>query len=61
MVRERRYHGSKPAALEQRTDLTPTQVKYAVRHGVKFMPFFRKTEIPDSDLDALAAYRAKQP
>lgn len=53
---ERRYKGSKPAALEDRTDLSPAVVKTFVRHGVKFMPNFRKTEIGDSDLDALAAY-----
>jgi hypothetical protein len=27
-----------------------------VRHGVSVMPFLRKTEISDADLDALAAY-----
>lgn len=58
-VLERRYQGSKPAALEERTDLTPALVKYYVRHGVKFMPFFRKTEISDTDLDALTVYLAK--
>ena len=56
---ERTYKGSKPAALEQRTDLTPAVVKLYVRKGVKLMPFFRKTEIGDADLDALAAYLAK--
>jgi (+)-pinoresinol hydroxylase len=49
-------HGVKPAALEERTDLTPEMVKTFVRHGVYFMPTFRKTEITDADLDAIAAY-----
>ncbi len=53
------YNGGKPALLEQRTDLTPAIVKYYVRHGVTVMPFFRKTEIGDADLDALAAYLSK--
>ena len=51
-----RYGGQMPAALEARTDLSPDIVKYFVRNGVQTMPFFRKTEISDSDLDALAAY-----
>lgn len=59
VVLDRKYNGKLPAALEERTDLTPTLVKYYVRNGVKFMPFFRKTEINDADLDALCAYLAK--
>ena len=53
------YKGAKPAALEERTDLTPDVVKYFVRTGVSVMPFFRKTEISDQDLEALAAYLAR--
>jgi mono/diheme cytochrome c family protein len=52
------YKGAKPAALEQRTDLTPELTRAFVRTGVSVMPPFRKTEISDSDLDALAAYLA---
>ena len=52
--------GSRPILLEQRTDLTPAQVRYYVRHGVSIMPFFRKTEISDPDLDALGAYLARE-
>jgi mono/diheme cytochrome c family protein len=48
--------GQKPAALEDRTDLTAPAIKAFVRHGVLFMPTFRKTEISDGDLDAIAAY-----
>jgi mono/diheme cytochrome c family protein len=50
------YKGSKPAVLEERTDLTPAVVKQFVRKGVSVMPFFRKTEISDAELDALATY-----
>jgi mono/diheme cytochrome c family protein len=53
---QRRYQGSLPAVLEQRSDLRPEYVKQAVRHGVSFMPSFRKTEISDADLALLAAY-----
>ena len=56
---EVRYQGSKPAALEQRTDLTPELTKLFVRNGISIMPPFRKTEITDADLDALAAYLAR--
>ncbi len=48
--------GLKPAVLEERTDLTPAAIKGYVRHGIYFMPTFRKTEISDADLDAIAAY-----
>jgi len=51
-----KYGGHKPAALEDRTDLTPELVKYYVRHGAGIMPFLRKTELSDADLDAIAAY-----
>ena len=51
-----KYHGTVPAPLVQRTDLTADTVKYFVRHGVSIMPFFRKTEISDTQLEDLAAY-----
>jgi mono/diheme cytochrome c family protein len=50
------YKGEKPAALEQRLDLTPELVSYYVRTGVSIMPFFRKTEISDKQLVDLGAY-----
>ena len=52
------YKGQKPALLEERTDLVPELTKQFVRTGVSVMPFFRKTEISDADLEALAAYLA---
>jgi len=51
-----RQRGQNPAVLEERTDLTAPMIKTFVRHGVLFMPMFRKTEIGDADLDAIAAY-----
>jgi mono/diheme cytochrome c family protein len=51
-----KYQGSVPAALEDRRDLTPDLVKFFVRNGVAMMAPFRKTEVSDADLDALAAY-----
>jgi len=52
------YRGEKPAALEERTDLAPEITRTFVRTGVSVMPPFRKTEISDADLEALAAYLA---
>jgi mono/diheme cytochrome c family protein len=54
-----KYKGAKPALLTERTDLTPPVTKTFVRKGVSIMPFFRKTEVSDADLDALAAYLAR--
>jgi len=45
--------------LAERTDLVPEFVKVIVRQGVSFMPQFRKTEISDAELEALAAYLAR--
>ena len=53
---EQRYHGSKPAALEERTDLTPTLITSVVRHGLNLMPRTRKTEISDVELAEITAY-----
>jgi len=55
-----KYKGQLPAPLEERHDLGPDLVKSAVRRGISIMPFFRKTEISDADLDALAAYLARK-
>ncbi|MGH8150327.1 MAG: c-type cytochrome [Steroidobacteraceae bacterium] len=55
-----KYHGKLPALLEQRTDLSAAYVKYIVRHGVSVMPPFRKTELSDQDLDAIAAYLSRK-
>jgi mono/diheme cytochrome c family protein len=59
MALQAKYKGAKPALLSERTDLIPAVTKTFVRHGVSIMPFFRKTEISDADLDALAAYIAR--
>ncbi len=51
-----KYKGAVPALLANRTDLTPQLIKNYVRNGISVMPIFRKTEISDADLDAIAAY-----
>lgn len=55
-----KYAGRLPAALEQRTDLTPEMVTYYVRHGIAMMPSFRKTELSDAQVAAIAAYLGRK-
>jgi len=54
-----KYHGTPPAALKDRTDLTPGITAMYVRQGIDLMPFFRKTEVSDKDLRDLSAYLDK--
>jgi (+)-pinoresinol hydroxylase len=55
-----KYAGRLPAALEQRNDLTPELVTYDVRHGIAMMPSFRKTELSDAQVAAIAAYLTRK-
>jgi (+)-pinoresinol hydroxylase len=55
-----KYKGSLPAPLEERTDLKAPYIKQVVRQGLTVMPLFRKTELSDSDLDAITAYLTKK-
>jgi mono/diheme cytochrome c family protein len=55
-----KYKGSIPALLEERHDLEATYIKQVVRQGLYVMPFFRKTELSDADLDAIAAYLTRK-
>jgi mono/diheme cytochrome c family protein len=55
-----KYAGRLPAALEQRTDLTSEIVTYYVRHGIAMMPSFRKTELSDAQVAAIAAYLSRK-
>lgn len=54
-----KYKETRPALLEERTDLTAEQVKFFVRRGVGIMAPFRKTEVTDAQLDLLARYLAR--
>ena len=54
-----KYKGSKPALLEQRSDLSFELIKTFVRSGVASMPPLRKTEVTDDDLKAIAVYLAE--
>ena len=57
---EAKYKGTRPALLEERTDLSPQTIGFAVRQGMSIMPFFRKTEVTDADLDAIVRYLTRQ-
>ena len=54
-----KYDGKIPAVLLDRTDLSPQAVAQFVRTGILLMAPFRKTEISDAQLTALAAYVAR--
>jgi mono/diheme cytochrome c family protein len=51
-----KYDGRVPALLEQRTDLTADVVRFYIRNGVAMMPRFRKTELTDAQVEAIARY-----
>ena len=53
-----KYKGQVPAVLLERTDLTPEAISLFVRQGVLSMPPFRKTEVTDKELAALARWMA---
>ena len=53
-----RYRGQLPAALDQRQDLGADTIRHFVRHGSGGMPMFRRAELSDGDIDAIAAYIA---
>jgi len=55
-----KYKGTVPALLEERSDLGVPYIKQVVRQGLYVMPFFRKTELSDADLDAIAAYLTRK-
>jgi mono/diheme cytochrome c family protein len=51
--------GRSSGAITAWTDLPATYVTFMVRHGMSVMPPFRKTEIGDGELAALAAYLSR--
>lgn len=51
-----KYQGQVPPALADRRDLTSEALQYFIRNGVNAMPYFRKTEISDGDIAAIARY-----
>ncbi len=54
-----KYQGVKSGVLLEWKDLPPELVRHLVRNGISVMPQFRKTEISDADLDALAKFLSR--
>jgi (+)-pinoresinol hydroxylase len=54
-----KYQGVKSGVLLEWKDLSSATVAFWVRHGISVMPQFRKTEISDAELGALAAYLSR--
>ena len=53
---ERKYRGQVPGALELRSGLGPEVISVFVRQGIGAMPPFRKSELSDAQIEAIAAY-----
>jgi mono/diheme cytochrome c family protein len=51
-------NGEKPPTLEDRDDLPYPVLNVFVRHGTGSMPGFRKTELSDDEIKAIAGYLA---
>ncbi len=54
-----KYQEVKSGVLLDWKDLPAPAVKAVVRRGISVMPQFRKTEISDAELDALARYLSR--
>ena len=48
--------GASDALLEKRTDLVSAFVKSVVRNGLGSMPAYCRTELTDTEVDAIVAY-----
>ncbi len=51
--------GADQGLLEKRTDLVAPFVKNVVRNGLGSMPAYRRTELTDADVDAIADYLSR--
>jgi mono/diheme cytochrome c family protein len=51
-----KYQGDVIPVLEARDDMDEDMLRHFIREGVSVMPSFRKTEISDADITAIAAY-----
>jgi mono/diheme cytochrome c family protein len=56
---ERRL-GADQGLLEKRTNLLAPFVKSVVRNGLGSMPAYRRTELTDAEVDAIADYLTRQ-
>lgn len=58
--RIRQRMGDQYAPLDQRTDLNAAYIHQALRRGVGSMIPYRRTELSDAEIDALAAYLTRR-
>jgi (+)-pinoresinol hydroxylase len=48
--------GAQNAVLERRTDIDIELIRHVVRHGINSMPWYRRAELSDRELESIAAY-----
>jgi hypothetical protein len=53
-----KYKGERWPFPEERSDLTADPLRFVVRQGTGAMPMLRKTEVPDAQIEEIAAYIA---
>lgn len=52
--------GADKSLLEERTDLTPSYVEFAVRRGINSMPTITRVEVTDAELAQIIEYLVKE-
>ena len=55
-IQLRHLRGKGRALIKERTDLSAEYIRVIVRKGMNGMPLFRRTEISNEELEALAEY-----
>jgi (+)-pinoresinol hydroxylase len=48
--------GAENAMLERRKNLNVDLIRHVVRHGINSMPWYRRAELSDRELESIAAY-----
>jgi mono/diheme cytochrome c family protein len=48
--------GAENAMLERRQNLNVELIRHVVRHGINSMPWYRRAELSDRELESIAAY-----
>jgi mono/diheme cytochrome c family protein len=48
--------GPEKSVLDRRTNLNAELVRHVVRHGINSMPWYRRAELSDRDLESIIGY-----
>jgi len=48
--------GAENAMLERRKNLSMELIRHVVRHGINSMPWYRRAELSDRELESIAVY-----